>query len=72
MLTYAALRLPWHVHRRLSIIARSLPHADDLSEAGRAEALEWAVCVALERLRSEGKIGVEDEAYMAQEEAPLG
>lgn len=69
MLTYCMLRLPWRVHRQLSIIAATLPHADEMSEAGRAEALEYAVGVALERLRQEGKVSADDEAYM-QKEAP--
>lgn len=69
-LGYAMLRVNWRVHRQLSVIAATLPCADDLGETGRVAALEWCVEQALERLRGEGRLSEADEAYIEQEDPP--
>lgn len=65
------VRVSWRTLRALSVIAATLPCADELGETGRDEALAWCVEVTLEKLRAEGVLTGEDEAYIrGNEDAP--
>lgn len=70
-LTYSQFRIPWSSHRRLSAITLVLSADDaDAPDVTPCDALDWALDLALERLRSEGEVSGELEAWLQEESLP--
>ena len=68
-LGYSQFRVPWSSMRRLSAIALVLAEGqpEDAPTVTPADALAWALDLALDRLRSEGKVSGELEAWLEKE-----
>lgn len=70
-LGYATFRVPHALMRELSAIALVLGEGqpEDAPDVTPMDALAWALDLALDKLRSEGRVSGELEAWLAQEDS---